>query len=141
HAVHVLGHVHADAAHQTERTGIGAQAASHGGDGVGHVVTAGAAREREPAGDGDGPVVDAVLEAQSVPGEQHRAGEAAVEVDVGDVVHARAGHPEGGLAGLLHGLRPPQLGVLGDVPRVVAVGPAPEVHALVGGDAQSVGLL
>jgi hypothetical protein len=54
------------------------------------VVVAGAAREAEPAGDGQRPVGLVESESQFGGADLHRRREAGVEVDVGDVVDADA---------------------------------------------------
>src|SRR5207244_6270954 len=133
HAEDVLGHVHAHAADHAEPTGVASKYVGHGGDRVGHVIAAGPAREGQAAGDGDRALV-VVGEAERVACKQHRAGEAAVQVEVGEIVDGDPGPLEGDGAGGGHRGRPPHLVALGQVPGVVAVGPAPQVHAPVRGN-------
>jgi hypothetical protein len=101
-AEHVLGHVHAHAAHQAERPRVGTEDVGHRRDGVRHVVAAGSTVVREPTGHRDRPLV-VLGDAQRVTGEVQRAPEAAVQVEVRDVACADAGDPERLGARGLHG--------------------------------------
>ena len=70
HAEHVLRHVHADAAHEPEGPRVGTQHVGHRRDRVGHVVAAGAAVVRQPAGHRERPWI-VVGDAERVAREVH----------------------------------------------------------------------
>src|SRR5207253_8579065 len=124
----VLGDVPAEGGDQAFRAGVGAEDGDHGGDGVGAVVVAGAAREAQAAGDGEGAVGLVETEAQLGGADLHGRGEARVEVDVGNVVHADARQLEHGAGDGADRRRRVQVGPLGNEPVVVGVGPRPREH-------------
>ena len=92
----VLGEIAAVGGDQTHLVRLAAQSSDHLGDAVHRVVVAGAAEERQTAGDGE---AARIVLAQAELGARHfdRGGEAGVEIDRGHVVEAHARHREGAL--------------------------------------------
>ncbi|MCA1713554.1 MAG: hypothetical protein LC789_18745 [Actinobacteria bacterium] len=139
HAERVLGHVHPDAADHPGGAGLAAQPTDHRRDRVQHVVAAGPAEVRQTARDGDRAVVIGG-DAQRVAREHDRAREAAVEVEVRQVVEPDARGVERGQAHARHHRRGTQVLALGEVPHFGAVRPPARVDAALARDAELVRL-
>ena len=130
----VLAHDAAVGADESVAAGVCAGPLGDLGDRVHGVVVAGAAEERQPAGDGKpagivGPQAEAVAEVE------HRGGEAAVQVDGGQVVGVDAGHLQGMAGGQHRGRAGRQVGAVEQV-AFGQVGVAAQEDPPVGRDAQ-----
>ncbi len=134
HAGRVLAHDAAVGADQAVAAGGTAGPLHRLGDGVHGVVVARAAEERQPSGQGEAARIGGI-KAEPVADVEHRRGEAAVQVDRGQVVRADAGHGEG--MAHRHG-RGRARGQVGAVKQVLfaQVGVAVQEHPPVGGDAE-----
>ena len=131
----VLAHDAAVGADQAVTAGGAAGALHRLGDGVHGVVVARAAEERQSPGEGEAARIGGV-EAEPVADVEHRRGEAAVQVDRGQVVRADAGHGEGMAHRHGRGRARGQVGAVEQVP-FAQVGVAVQEHPPVGGDAQT----